>query len=420
MSLEEEKQSQEVVKWLLNKDHKAELWKILAFWEKYKSEWKQMESEFWKEWNVRMGEERMSYLFYLDDKQAFRQLILQHEENSKSFLEWLSQEEKDIWNSLNEVAKEKFYKEYLFDKIVYSWNVEGEYKEKKIRLWKEVKMKRGMKPEDMRWEWLEKWIQTMKDNLKPWVYLDLNEDCIWPEDMRIIAEWLKDALQPGMTIDLWVNRFGDRWVEAMAKEWKDNLKLWLRVVLSSLNMWLDGVKLLAEEWKNNLKPWMGIYLWGNKIWDEWVKILAKERKGNLQPWMHIDLSRNNIWIEWIKVLAKEWKDSLQPWMFIWLSWNEIWDEWLKILAEEWKDSLKPGMTIQLKWNGVWDKWIDAIVNNLKLRDWIEMYLGGNDIEDVNLQDNISDKMKEKVKWWEKTNNEEWVNCKIHYGNLVLN
>ena len=413
MSLEEEKQSQEAVRWLLNKDHKEELWKILAFWEKYKAEWKQMEKEFWKKWCV-WGGDKYSYFYSLDDKQVFKQLILQHEANKKFFLEWLSQEEKDIWNSLSEMAKEKFYKEYLFDRVVYDWDVGGGYKEEKIHLHSSegVKLNYGKKLEDTRWEWLEKWIKTQKNGLKPWVYLDLNEDFIWPEDMRIIAEGLKNVLQPWMTIDLWINRFGDRWIEVLAKERKDNLKLWMRVILRSVKMWLEGVKVLAKEWKNNLKPWMGIYLCENEIWDEWVEILAKEWKNSLQPWMEIDLSENNIWIEWIKVLAKEWKNSLQPWMFIWLSLNDIWDEWLKILAEEWKDSLKPGMTIYLKWMGAWDKWIDAIVSNLKLKDWVEMHLGG-DIELKNIQDIVSEKMKEKVKWWEESNNKEWVNCKVY-------
>ena len=37
MSLEERNENQnEWVRWLLKEDHKAELWEILAFWEKYK------------------------------------------------------------------------------------------------------------------------------------------------------------------------------------------------------------------------------------------------------------------------------------------------------------------------------------------------------------------------------------------------
>ena len=48
MTLEEERLNQnEWVRWLLNQDHKAELWKILAFWERYREEWEQMRDEFW-------------------------------------------------------------------------------------------------------------------------------------------------------------------------------------------------------------------------------------------------------------------------------------------------------------------------------------------------------------------------------------
>ena len=120
MSLEEKKLSQnEWVRWLLNENHNAELWKVLAFWEKYKKEWDVMEREFWND---------VESWWYRDDEKSdsFKDLILQYEEKKEKFVEWLSKEEIDILESLGDVGREKFFRQYFFDKIVYSWNVKGE------------------------------------------------------------------------------------------------------------------------------------------------------------------------------------------------------------------------------------------------------------------------------------------------------
>ena len=107
MSLEGEKKvnQNEWVRWLLNKEHNVELWKILAFWEKYKEEGDAMEKEFWN-----MSER------YWDENNSdyFKDLILQYEQNKEKFVEWLLKEEKAMLDSLDGVAREKFYKEYLF------------------------------------------------------------------------------------------------------------------------------------------------------------------------------------------------------------------------------------------------------------------------------------------------------------------
>ena len=109
MTLEEEKLDQGwCVKSLLKEEHKVELWKILAFWEKYKEEWEKMRDEFWN-----------NYEF-----DEFKELILQCEINKDKLIEWLSSEERKLLGSLNGLVKDKFYKEYLFDRIVYGWNVD--------------------------------------------------------------------------------------------------------------------------------------------------------------------------------------------------------------------------------------------------------------------------------------------------------
>ena len=144
MPLEEEKLNQnEWVRWLLNENHKAELWEVLAFWEKYRAEWKKMEQEFWEK-SVRG---------------MFRNLIMQYEDSRRNFEEWLLPKEKQILESISDVAKEKFYKEYLYDRIVYTWD------EKEKKEWE----KQGYDREKKDIEWFKKWVIDMKDKLRPWM-----------------------------------------------------------------------------------------------------------------------------------------------------------------------------------------------------------------------------------------------------------
>ena len=148
MPLEEEKLNQnEWVRWLLNENHKAELWEVLAFWEKYRAEWKKMEQEFWEK-SVRG---------------MFRNLIMQYEDSRRNFEEWLLPKEKQILESISDVAKEKFYKEYLFDRIVYTWD------EKEKKEWE----KQGYDREKKDIEWFKKWVIDMKDKLRPWMEIEL-------------------------------------------------------------------------------------------------------------------------------------------------------------------------------------------------------------------------------------------------------
>ena len=209
MSLEEEKlQENEWVRWLLKEEHNKELWKILAFWEKYKEQWDVMEREFW---NI---EERSYRYEYNSD--YFKDLILQYEENKEKFVEWLSKEEIDILESLDGVGKEKFYRQYLFSKIVYSWNIE--------------------KKSDQRGAtFLDKWnIEKFKK---------------WVRDM-------KNELQPWMTINLWYNNIWDEWVKILTKEWKDNLKPWMKIDLRGND--------ISDKKKEELKSWEKTYR------DNWI------------------------------------------------------------------------------------------------------------------------------------------------------
>jgi len=177
MPFEEEKKvnQNEWVRWLLSEDHKAELWKILAFWEKYKEEWERLEKDFWHEWN----------------HQKFENLVWDYTKNKrknrKKFEESLSGEERKIMGNLDEISRDKFYEKYLYEKIVYSWEVG----EKNLRENIEYKWNN----EDI--EWFKRWVVDMKYNLQPWISIDLMGKEIW-----------------------------DEWVKILAREWKHELKSW--------------------------------------------------------------------------------------------------------------------------------------------------------------------------------------------------
>ena len=354
MSLEDERKGNqnEWVIWLLNEEHKAELWRILAFWEKYKREWEGMKKEFWEKYDKNKWDH-------------FRYLLLGYKLSKDKFMEWLPQEEKKLLNNLNDIAKDKFCEEYSHDKIIYGW---------KISL---------IVPKIVGYN---DWEKGGLKSLKEW------------------AGKLKEGMQPWMVIGFDNNFFWDEWIEVLAEEWKDSLKPWMKVDFQHNNIWAEWVEVLAKEWKHSLQPWMVIGLSNNHIWDEWVEILAKEWKHSLQPWIEIGLQSNNIWAEWVKTLAREWKDSLKSWMSIKLGYNgDIWAEWVKALVMEWKDSLQPGMSLDLSLSKMWAEWAQAIMENLVLKEWVKLYLRWNDIPKE-----WEDKLEGWVQWYK----DKWINCDV--------
>ena len=347
----------------LSKCSKEELNQALAFWEKYKKEGEGMRDEFWKKWNDWKDEWYCKKFVYdVNSKKEFKKLILQYEDGREKFLEWLLPNEKELLKTFDDMMREKFYEEYLYDRILYSWNSKKRYNYEKL-------VCKGS---------FSRWVCDIKDDIKPWIYIDLSQYCNWSE-----------------------------WIELLAKEWKDSLKPWISINLTGQNCGVKWIEILARERKDRLQPWMDIYLSNNQIWNEWIGILARERKDSLQPWMSIELTRNNIWAEWIEVLAKEWKNTLKPWMSIFLSKNNLGDEWIKILARERKNSLRQWMSLWLTWNTIWDSGITAIMDNLELKDWVEILLSGDD-------DNVSDEMKQKLEVWIKSWHNKWVNCNVIY------
>ena len=147
---------------------------------------------------------------------------------------------------------------------------------------------------------------------------------------------------------------------------------------------------------------MQIDLRANQIWPEGAIAIAEERKDVLQPGISIKLAANQIWPEGVMAIAKNWKNSLQPGMRIDLSANEIWNEWVKTITEFWKDKLQPRMTINLNQNKIWDDWAE-IIKSIIMKDWVTIDLAFN---------NISKDKKKKLKDWEKSYRDKWINCKV--------
>ncbi len=333
-------------------EKKAELAQILTFGERIKAEWEKKKKEFWNE--------------HLYDKEYFKDLLVQYGESKEKFIESLTPGEKKILDNLDESNKDKFYNEYLYERILYSWDINDE--------------------SDYGYGWS---IEYKNEN--------------WDFDLEKFKDWVyssKDSLQPWMKIYLWDNKLWYEWAKILAKTWKDRLRPWMTIDLDGNNIWYKWAKILAKTWKDKLQPWMEIYLGNNNLWEKWVKILAETWKDNLQHWMEIILSSNNLWEKWVKILAETWKDKLKPWMTIDLGWNEIWNEWVKILAETWKDKIQPWMTIHLGWNEIWNEWVRVIMQNLKLKEWVSLnFIWNNE---------ISDEMKTQLKEWVQWYRDQWI------------
>ena len=243
MSLEEEKKvnQNEWVRQLLNKSHKAELWNILAFWEKYKKEGDGMEREFWND---------MEFWWYREDRKGdyFKDLILQYNQNKEKFVEWLSKEEIDILESLGDVGREKFFRQYFFGKIVYSWNVKMEAETGDTRLY--------LGKWDI--ESFKKWVSDMKNELQPGMSLLMINRNVWVEWVKLLAKEWKGRLQPWMHINLRENEIWEDWIRAIMDNWE--LKEWMRIWLSDNNISnsMEGELIKWIEWYN--ERWIKCYI----------------------------------------------------------------------------------------------------------------------------------------------------------------
>ena len=385
MSLEKEKrdQNKELIN-LLKENHKAELSNILAFWEKYRKKWEEVEREFWSK----------------NPKSVFDRLVLQYDESRKNFEKRFQRGfllNKKVYRGFNSILKDKFYEEYLFNLILYSWD-----KDK----WTHSDSKEFY-CDGIDFDYFMRWVSRNKGDLKPWTSVDLSQHLMWDKWVEILVKWWKNYLKLWLKIFLRGNIITDEWAKIIAKEWKDRLQVWMTINLRDNYIWDEGLEVIAKEWKDCLQPGMYISLSWNNIWDNGVNALVKNWKDSLKPWMSIMLEENTIWINWARVLVDGWKDSLKPWLTISLFKNEIGPELANVVVDGWKDKLQPLMEIDLWGNNIWDEWVDLIINNLELKEWVMIRL------------DYKEEWKEKVRAWVDSYKRKWIHCKVSLWNLVI-
>lgn len=435
----EEQQKNNLVK-LLWKEKKEELTKILSFWEKYKKEWETLKDRF------RKGKEDSPFLWKvlnmrISKRDQLLYLLVNAEKNEKKFIRWLSSDERKILESMGRITKDKFIKEYLYDRIFYGWKI-SKIREKKIKIidivnqkwldWIIEKRKEKIEPwisfdfsnlwdlvvkanrrirTDSNWtkELIEKEnarIQKManerKSSLKPWIAVRLNGTFCWDDWVMIITDEWKDSLQPWMNISFARDKITDKSFIYLVQQRKDKLKPWLHLNFCDNEQITEkGAKVLATEWKDCLEPWMRINLQYTNIWEQWVEAIVTEWKDSLKPWMSLNFSNTHMEDNWFKILINEWSNSLQPWMQLDLVHSSFWPDWAKEMATKLK--LKEWVELNLYWNHFWDEWAEAIMNNMELKEWVVLDLWLN---------SISEGMQKKLKEWEKSYHDKWIHCEV--------
>ena len=155
-----------------------------------------------------------------------------------------------------------------------------------------------------------------------------------------------------------------------------------------------------EDWKNwnvVIEEWVELHLYNNQICPEWAEAIAKYLK--LKEWVYLYFYNNQIRPEWAEAIAKYLK--LKEWVKLYLYNNQIWDVWAKAIAKYLE--LKEWVELYLSENQIWDVWAEAIMGNMELKNWVTLDL---------IQNNITDNMKQKLKDWEKSYQDKWINCKV--------
>ena len=306
MPLEEEKLNQnEWVRWLLNKDHNRELWKILGLWEKYKREWEEMRMKFWRKWSC----------------EKYVNLILQYNDSKRKYIKNLTRKEREILDRLNGVWKDKFIEGYMHNKILYSGNADEKMERNRYRY---------------NWEVI----------MEEWIILDLSRNNIWDGWAEVIS---KMELKEWVKLDLEWNGIWDVWAEAISKM---ELKEWVYLNLYNNNIcdeWAEAISIMG------LKEWVYLDLSENHIQSAWAEAISKMK---LKKWVWLDLSANDIWAEWAEAISKM---ELEEWVYLGLSANNICDEWaeaiLKMELEEWVSLDLRRNDISKKMRDKLNKWV---------------------------------------------------------------
>ena len=286
MAAEEEKSIEQIqnLKPYLSVKTQEELDAILAYWEEMKAEWERKKQKFWKN----------------HDREDFKKL-LRYKRSNKKEIEWYYK----YLNIIKWLERGRFIEEYLYDDILYSWELdETKLEEKKYSYddWKE-------------------WNVVMEE----WVNLCFNGKNLWFQWVKAIAEKIK--LMEWVELNLRSNRLWVEWAEAISKI---ELKDWVKLVLRWNHIWLEWAKAIAKNLK--FKEWVELNLISNKIWPEWAKIIAENME--LKEWVELNLWYNEIWDEWAKAIMENMK--LKNWVVLKLYGNNISNE-MKDKLEKWKE-----------------------------------------------------------------------------------
>ena len=248
---------QKLKPYLSNKTQE-ELDEILAYWEEIRKKWEIEKNKFWEN----------------HDRYGFMKLLK---------YKWLHIKEL-LWkykylDQLNSLEKERFVDEYLYDDMLYSWELfDGE-------------------EEDYGWFCYDDW-EAGKAVIQEGITVDFSDG----SNGNMSIEWLKKALD---TLEF---------------------KEWLGLNLSGL--WWEWLDVLV---KMRLARWVTLNLNSNQLWDEWIKVMAENME--LEEWMYLYLRFNEIWAMWAESISKM---ELKEWVTLDLQDNEIWDEWAKVIMENMK------------------------------------------------------------------------------------
>ena len=203
----------------LSDEKKAELAKILDYWEKIKAEWERKKQEFWEIHHTR------------DDFLKLLRYKCKHENE----LLWKYQ----YWESMKWLEREKFIAEYLHDDMLYSIDIQ-KCPEKKV--WREYYYK----------DW-KNWNVVIEE----WVSLDLGWNEIWPKWAKAIAKYLK--LKEWVLLSLHDNQIWNDWAKAIIENME--LKNWVTLDLCVNNIREDVRQRLKDWEKSYHDKWINCEVW---------------------------------------------------------------------------------------------------------------------------------------------------------------
>ena len=169
-----------------------ELDDILAYGEEMRKEWLKKKQNFWSNHDG-------------DDFKKLLRYKRKHEDELVLKYKYLDR--------MNELERKKFVEEYLYNDVLYGWNLEEKSSGRKIEYWK----------------WKNWFVE-----LEEWSMLALWGCEIWVEWVKRIVEELE--LKEWVMLNLWASKLWDEWAKIISKiELKSDCSLWL----DSNNIWVQ-------------------------------------------------------------------------------------------------------------------------------------------------------------------------------------